>query len=184
MKIFFLRLLIIFTISFLEYSFFDIVFPWVEAPVILLVSIVSWTLIVGFPKSLTVVLPLAVVFDIASSGMLGYFTLYAALLSYVTSFLSRRLLFEQRGIGLFSYAFFAAGSVLGSVLFEYLFSYGVFSHVTLATDTGILLTRIFSSTLFFSSLFAIPIFLCSYWCIKEFEKYVESLYRGEFSKVR
>ena len=42
MKIFFLRLLFILTLVFFEFSFFDVLFPRVAVPVVLVVSVVAW----------------------------------------------------------------------------------------------------------------------------------------------
>src|SRR3990167_8048401 len=121
MKIFFLRLLFILSLVSFEFSFFDVLFPKIAVPVILIVSIVAWTLLVGFPSVLYMVIPLSAFFDIASSGNLGLLTLYAVPLSYTTSFLSRRLLAEHLGTGMILYALFASLGSFGYVVFNLLF---------------------------------------------------------------
>ncbi|OGI19605.1 MAG: hypothetical protein A3J06_01115 [Candidatus Moranbacteria bacterium RIFCSPLOWO2_02_FULL_48_19] len=157
MKIFFLRLLFILSLVFFEFSFFDVLFPRMAAPVILIVSIVVWTLLVGFPRVLYMVIPLSAFFDIASSGSLGSLTLYAVLLSYATSFLSRRLLAEHHGTGMVLYALFASLGSFGYVVFNLLFGQensfswraDAFTEVFSAVATSKLLLPIFLSALLF-----------------------------------
>ena len=157
MKIFFLRLLFILSLVFFEFSFFDVLFPRMAVPVILIVSIVVWTLLVGFPRVLSMVIPLAAFFDIASSGSLGSLTLYTVPLSYATSFLSRRLLVEHHGTGMALYALFAAFGSFGYVVFHLLFGQessffwhaDAFVEVFLVIATPKLFLPIFLSALLF-----------------------------------
>ncbi len=183
MKAFFLRLLFILAIVFFESSFFDVLFPQVSAPLIILASIVAWTLLSDFPRVLSVILPLAALSDIVSSGEIGALTLYAVALSYATSFLSRRLLMEHRGLGMASYVLFASGGVLGYVVFDVmLFQGGLFSWNTE------MLARLFSSvfsTAFFVSFVSSPLlFVVMYKVIRRFDGYVGSLAQREILKMK
>ncbi|MDP3957482.1 MAG: hypothetical protein Q8Q10_03215 [bacterium] len=163
MKIFFLRLLFILSLVFFESSFFDVLLPKIVVPVILIVSIVVWTLLVGFPYVLYMVIPLSAFFDIASSGTLGPLTLYAVPLSYATNFLSRRLLAEHHGTGMVLYALFASLGSFGYVVFYLLFAQGSSSswHADIFTEafpviaTSKLLLPIFLSALLFPVLYRI-----------------------------
>ncbi|MFZ2299606.1 MAG: hypothetical protein WAW00_00540 [Candidatus Moraniibacteriota bacterium] len=178
MKIFFLRLLFILAIVFFEFSFFDVLFPQVSAPLIIIASIVAWTLLSDFPRVLSVILPLAALSDIVSSGEVGALTLYAVVLSYATSFLSRRLLMEHRGLGMASYALFTSGGVLGYVVFEVvLFRGSLFSW---NTETLVQLFSSVSSAAFLVSFVSSPLlFVAMYRAIRRFDGYVGSLTQRE-----
>lgn len=183
MKIFFLRLFFILSLVFFQFSFFNVLFSRMSMPVILIVSVVAWTLIVGFPRVLFLVIPLAVFFDIASSGALGALTLYAVPLAYATDFLSRRLLAEHRGMGMVLYALFASLGCLGYGVFHFAFTQNgsfFWSAETVirllrATDFLELLLSVFSSMVFF------PIM---YWGIRRFETYMSFAVQKEILQMR
>ena len=121
MKIFFLRLFFILAVVFFEFSFFDILFPQMGAPLVLIASIVAWVLVSGFPAALFMIIPLALLFDVVSAGMPGALTLYAVPLAYAVSFLSRRLLVEHGGFGMVLHGLFAGMSALGYIIFNFIF---------------------------------------------------------------
>lgn len=182
MKIFFFRLLFILVLVFFEFSFFDILFPRIVVPVVLVVSVIVWTLIIDFPRVLYIVVPLAAFFDIVASGTLGALTLYAVLLSYATSFLSRRLLVEHHGMGMTLYALFASGGSFGYIVFHFIFFqgtpfsfFGVFSHFFLTTASSEFLLPIFLSALLFPFL---------HWIIRHFETHVRFIAQREILQVR
>lgn len=183
MNIFFLRFLFILTLVFFECSFFDILFPATLAPFLLITSIVVWVLLSGFPQALFMIIPLAVLFDIVTTGMPNTLTLYAVPLAYTTSFLSRRLLVEHRGAGMFLYALFAAIGALGYTLFDALFFH---------TDTFLSLPEIlprlwlifsFSNILSAVTL-SLPIFFLVYVGIRRFEEYTGTMSRKDFLSVK
>src|SRR3990167_1495084 len=171
MKIFFLRLLFILSLVSFEFSFFDVLFPKIAVPVILIVSIVAWTLLVGFPSVLYMVIPLSAFFDIASSGNLGLLTLYAVPLSYTTSFLSRRLLAEHHGTGMILYALFTSLGSLGYGVLHFVFTRD--SSFFWSAET---VTRLFPATdfleLLLPILFSAVFFPIMYWSIRRFEAYM------------
>lgn len=183
MKIFFLCLLFILTLVFFEFSFFDVLFPRIAVPIILVVSVVVWTLVVDFPRVLYRVIPLTALFDIASSGTLGALTLYAVLLSYATSFLSRRLLVEHRGMGMVLYALFASLGSLGYAVFYLVF----FQGHPFFRPTGIfvsLSSTIMSSEFFLSAFLSVLLFPVIYWIIRRFETYMSFVSQREILQTK
>ena len=183
MKIFFLRLLFIFTILFFEFSFLDVLFPWISAPIIILVSVIAWSLLVSFPRVFFTSISFTVLFDIVSTGMPGIITLYAVILVYATNFLSRRLLVEHHGRGITLYAFFASSSVLGFDVFKFIFSHGNLFFWT--RDTLMLFfSSVFSQNLLFSMFLCVPLFILAYFCISRFEKYMSYETQGESLQMR
>lgn len=169
MKIFFLRLFFILALMFFQFSFFDILFSQISAPLVLIASVVAWTLVSGFPSALFMTVPLTVFFDIVSSGMPGSLTLYAVPLVYATSFLSRRLLVTHTSMGMILYALYAGVSALGYDIFNF-----IFFQSGLPSFSGIfaLLILIF------------PIFAAVYQVIRRFEKYISSISQRDFLKVK
>lgn len=183
MKIAFLRSLFILSIIFFEFSFFDILFPEFSVPIVIIVSVIAWILLSGFPRALFMIVPLSLLFDIVSSGTPGALSLYAVLLAYTTSFLSRRLLVEHRGIGMVLYALFAGIGTFGHSLFNALF---------FQTDLFPGMTGIFSALpamfsfpkVFLPMILSLPLFIIAYHVIRVFEGYVGSLEQRELSNVR
>lgn len=183
MKIFFLRLLFTLAIVFFEFSFFGVLFPQVSAPLIILVSIVAWTLLFEFPRVLYTILPLAALSDIIASGEVGALTLYAVALAYATSFLSRRLLIERHGFGMALYALFAGSGVLGYVVFNSIlfrdslsfWNTGAFTH---------LFSSVFSVAFFLSFMLSPLLFVVMYRVIRRFEGYIDSLVQKEILKMQ
>ncbi|MDO8565711.1 MAG: hypothetical protein Q7S04_00805 [Candidatus Moranbacteria bacterium] len=183
MKIFFLRLFFILSLVFFQFSFFNILFSRVSVPIILIVAVVAWTLIVGFPRVLYMVIPLSIFFDIASFGALGALTLYAVPLAYATDFLSRRLLAEHHGMGMILYALFASLGSFGYGVFHFVFTRG--SSFLWSAET---VTRFFRATGFlelllpiFSSVVFFPIL---YWSIRRFETYMSFAVQKEILQMR
>lgn len=183
MKVFFFRLFFILVLVFFEFSFLDVLFPWISAPIVLIDSAVAWALLVSFPRVLFMTIPLTAFFDIVASETQGMLTLYAVLLVYVLSFLSRRLLLEYRGINMALYALFASLGVLGFMFFEFIFSRG----------NPFLWTKEMVATLFFfapfrdvflSMLLCIPFFVCVYFLIRRFEKYMDFIAQGETLQMK
>lgn len=183
MKIFFLRLLFMLIIVFFECSFFDILFPATPAPFLLIASIVAWVLLSGFPQALFIIIPLAALFDIVTTGMPRTLTLYAVPLAYTTSFLSRRLLVEHRGAGMFLYALFAAIGALGYTLFDVLFfqSDKFFGLQEISSSFWLMFS--FSNILSAIAL-SLPIFFLAYAGIRRFEGYIGTMSRNDFLGVK
>jgi hypothetical protein len=183
MKMFFLRLIFILTLVFFEYSFFDVLFPWISAPLVIISAVMAWALLINFPHVLFMTIPLTVFFDIVSSGMPGKLTLYAVLLVYGMSFLSRRLLVERRGLGIALYMLFTALGVMGYPIFEFIFS----QRNPLFWTIDILIV-FFSSlpflNLFHSLLLSAPLFAVSFFVIRRFEGYMNFVAQGEVLKMR
>lgn len=182
MKIFFLRMLFILSLVFFEFSFFSVLFPNFSVPVILVVSIVVWTLLVGFPRVLSMVIPLSAFFDIASSGNLGSMTLYVVPLSYATSFLSRRLLAEHHGTGMVLYAFFASLGSFGYVVFKLLFTHGssFFRLAEIPIETFLAIT---TPQFLLSILLSALLFPIMYGIIRRVETYMSMLAQREVSQM-
>lgn len=168
MKIFFLRLFFILALMFFQFSFFDILFSQISAPLVLIASVVSFVLVSGFPSALFMTVPLTVFFDIVSSGMPGPLTLYAVPLVYATSFLSRRLLVAHISMGMILYALYAGVSSFGYDLFNFIFFQSGWPSL---------------SEIFVLSVLILPVFTGVYQIIKRFEKYIGSISQRDFLKV-
>jgi hypothetical protein len=183
MKIFFLRLFFIFFLVFFEFSFFDVLFPWIAVPAVLVVSIVAWALIVDFPYVLYMVVPLTAFYDIVSSGALGTLVLYAVLLAYATSFLSRRLLVEHHGVGMVLYALFASLGSFGYMVFNFILSQDIASFWQPATTPQFFLTAGFFD--FFLQIFlSVLLFPVAHRIIRSFETYVRLVAQREILQIR
>ncbi|MBI2439438.1 MAG: hypothetical protein HYV45_02470 [Candidatus Moranbacteria bacterium] len=181
MKVFFLRFLFIVTILFFEYSFLDILFPIITVPVLLLSTVVAWTLVAGFPRAIIFLLPLTIIFDCVSLGTISALTLYAVLLSYATGFFSRRLLAERRGLSMAIYAFFSAINVLGFMLFVKIFFQKNDISFFLLSEIA---TAVFSWQFFLSFFLSFFLFFPAYYSIRMFEEYIKNIVQSEFSRIR
>ncbi len=180
MKAFFLRTLLLLFLVLLQLSFFDILFPWFRAPLFLLGMVVIFSLVRGFPGALMMTLPLTLLFDAVSRGMVSWFSLYAVIISYGISFLSRRLLIEHRGLGLGLYAGVAFG---GALFYQLLFAFVVSGFSTPAES---LLKALFpsSESLIFSLVFFLPLFLFLYFALRHFEGYLAEQSQRQFRNIR
>lgn len=180
MKIFFLRVCSLLLILFLQISFFDILFPWFKAPLFLLGAMVALTLVRGFPQALFVTLPLAILFDVASLGAVGWFSLYATLFTYGTSFLSRRLLIEHQGFGLLLYALVAYG---GALLYQGIFSLVMYEYLTPNTPFSWALMPSVEGLLF-ALVLMIPLFILTYFGVKYVEERLRLMSERQFQNIR
>lgn len=183
MKIFFIRVCVILILVFLEVSFFNVLFSTTPAPLILIASVVAWVLIVGFSQALYMLIPLALLFDIVTMGVLGAFSLYALLLAYTTSFISRRFLVEYHGIGMVPYAFFVGIGAIGYACFNILFfqadlwSRGI--------DVFFDLAPVFSvSKIGFSFILGPLFFLGIYHGIDRLEKYISVITQRAMTPIK
>lgn len=181
MKSFFLKTCFLLLIVFFQISFLNILFPSVPSFLLPLAAVIAWTLALGFPKSLTMTLPLVLFFDLQASGGLTALSLYAVLLAYGTSFLSRRVLIERRGLGVLLYGFFSAGAVLGYQALGWL------RLVLPESFSGVAdilppLSQSFSQ-IFFAGLLACFLFIGIYGLVGRFEKHLEQTL-GQFSAVK
>lgn len=182
MKVFFLRLAFVLLLVFLQISFFNILFPWFHAPMFLLTIVVAWTLVLGFPRSLFMILPLTLLFDIISYGKVSEFSLYAVLLAYGTSFLFKRLHLEHRGLGLSVYALYAGSGILVYQLgVSVFFQEGIF-HQTASSPSIFLFPSL--SILIFSFVMSIPTFLFMHMVLRKFEARMELINQKQFLNVR
>ncbi len=177
MKIFVLRVLLLLTLVFLQVSFFSILFPWFRAPLFLLGVIAALTLARNFPSALLVVVPLTLLYDAVTFGGVTWFSVYAVVFSYVTSFLLRRLLLEHQGIGVVLYGLL---SYLAALFYQFL--YGV-----LSVESDI---RIFGfsapseESLIFSLLVFLPVFMITVAGISRFETFVRQMSERQFRNIR
>ncbi|GEM_PF-1694904 len=182
MKTLLIRFLLLLIVIFFQLSFLDILFPQLAVPIGIVVCTVVWTLVQGFPRALWMTVPLSVLYEIVVSGSVGIFSVFSIVLAYGVSFLSRRLLIEERGNGIFLYAVVAAGAALVCRIFLIAF---------LAGDTGVYVFR----TGGFSSLFVgIPImrivvissvlFIVAYPLMRRFENYIVRISQQQFLNVR
>lgn len=179
MKTFFFRTGFLILLVLLQLSFFDILLPWFRAPLFLLGAVVALTLVRGFPKSLAMTVPLTLLFESASLGAVTWFSLYAVLFSYGTSFLSRRLLIEHRGFGLGLYAIVSFGGVL---LYQSFFSFLLFERG--ASEALHFASMASFESVLFSLILSLPVFALTYIVTQRFEKYLELVEQRRFLNVR
>ncbi|MFZ2187887.1 MAG: hypothetical protein WAV46_04680 [Candidatus Moraniibacteriota bacterium] len=183
MKIFISRLIFIFVFVCFEFSFFDVLFPWVAAPLVIMSAVVAWSLLMSFPRVLFMTIPLTLFSDIVAIGTPGTLTLYAVLLAYTMSFFSRRFLLEHRGVGLLLYALVSAVGVMGFAVFEFIFSRGnpfSWTKEMFAPFPPLVSFQNFSLSL----LLCMPLFLLAYVIIRRFEAYMQYIAQGEALKMR
>ncbi|MDP2837697.1 MAG: hypothetical protein Q8O53_00260 [Candidatus Moranbacteria bacterium] len=180
MKIFFLRTLFLLFLVFLQISFFDILFSWFRAPLFLLGVVVIFTLVRGFPSALFMTIPLTLLFDTISLGAVTWFSLYAVIFSYGTSFLSRRLLIEHRGMGLGLYALVAYG---GAFLYQALFSFIMYTYFAKSSFASPELIPSVES-LIFSLVVESLLFVLMYFVVSRAEEYFSHINQQQFRSVR
>jgi hypothetical protein len=182
MKILFLRFITIVCAVALQLSFFDIAFPWFHVPLLLIACVTAWTLALGFPESLKMTVPLTVIFEILSVGTVGAFSLYAVLLAYAVSFLSRRILVGQHGAGAFLYAIFTSAMALVYQGMMYLLLHG---RTDVAESDLLRLPSEFSpGMLLLSAVLAVLAFLIAYPAILRFEERAKLIVQKQFLNVR
>lgn len=180
MKVFFFRSIFLLLLVLLQLSFFDILFPWFRAPLFLLGAVVVFTLVRGFPGALFMTVPLTLLCDVVSVGAITWFSVYAVIFSYGTSFLSRRLLIEHQGLGLGLYALV---SYSGVVLYQLFFSLVVYQQIVAGTVPPFAFMPS-GASLLFSLLFSLPLFAITYFVVKRFERYLELVNQRKFLNVR
>lgn len=180
MRSFFFQVIFLLLLVFLQFSFFGIVFPWFRAPLFLVGAVVAFTLVRGFPGTLFMVVPLVLLFDAITLGAVSWFSLYAVFFAYVTSFLSRRLLIEHRGLGLGLYTLVAYGVTL---LYQFLHAAVVYDDDA-ASLLSFRLAAPSVENLLFSLVAFVPIFVVTYLTIKRFEDYLETVRQKQFRGIR
>lgn len=180
MKVFFLRTVFLFILVFLQISFFGIIFPWFRAPLFLSGVIVAMTLVRSFPGALVMVLPLSLMYDIASSGTVTWFSVYAIFISYVTSFMLRRLMLDHQGLGLGLYGLVSYGITLfyQGIFFGFVYHESVIDPTTLISNSPSV------ESLVFSLIFFLPVFAITYYMLRRFEDYIELINQRQFRGIR
>jgi hypothetical protein len=178
MKILFLRTIVLLTLVFLQISFFSILFPWFRAPLFLLGVIAATTLARSFPSALFVVVPLTLLYEAVTYGGVTWFSVYAVLFSYVTSFLLRRLLLEHQGIGVVLYALL---SYLAALFYQFL--YGAFT-VQEGVSRAFGLTTPSNESLVFSLLVFLPVFIITAMGITRFEASLKQMSERQFRHIK
>ncbi len=180
MKVFFLRSAFFILLVFLQISFFGIIFPWFHAPLFLIGVVVAMTLVRSFPDVLFIVLPVTLLFDVASSGTITWFSVFAILTSYVTSFLLRRLMIDHRGMGLVLYALESYGATLlyQGVFFALLYRQTIVDHTVMISNLPSVDSLLFALVSF------IPVFFLTYVIVRRFEDFIEVLNQKQFRGIR
>lgn len=180
MKLLFYRIIFLLFLVLMQLSFFDIIFPWFRIPLFLLGVVVIFTLVRGFPQALFMTVPLTLLFDVTSIGTVTWFSFYAVIFSYGTSFLSRRLLVEHRGLGLLLYAVVSYGGVL---LYQFIFFFFIRENVFVHTAFP-LWALPSNESLLYTFVFSLPIFIGTYFAIKRFEEHLNLVNQKQFLNVR
>lgn len=110
MSVFFKRFFLLLVAVILQRSFLDILWPTLEAPAMIIATVISLTFLFGFIRGLGwVLLVLLLHFLLGEAGM---FPVFAIGIAYGTSFLSRRLLIERRTESSLALALVAAVSAI------------------------------------------------------------------------
>ena len=101
----------------LQRSFLDVLWPSLEAPSLLIATIISLVFLLGFKQSLGWVLFTVLLFMLL--GTVGYFAIFAVVVAYGTSFLSRRLLIERRLQSILALSVVSAGSAVAYLFISF-----------------------------------------------------------------
>jgi hypothetical protein len=105
MKIYFYYFLLFVVLLILQFSFLNVLFPFVGAPLCIIAAGVIWTIRLGFRKALWLLVPLLLLYDVLGAGRIEVYSLYILFFSYAMSFLSRRVLLENTLVSTFFYSF-------------------------------------------------------------------------------
>lgn len=179
MKTLLVRGAIVCLLVFFQVSFLDILFPWFHVPLLIVASIVSWTLLVGFPASLWITVPLCLLFDLIIFGSVSGLSLYGVALAYATSFVSRRLMADRQGAGAGVYALFAAGAAVAYQLLS-------FFYVSVTAPFPLTGLPLFlpPSVLLFSLVLTLPLFVFTHTFLGRVENRLALALQKQFVRVR
>lgn len=91
---------------FIQTSVLPVLFGDYQLPNFILMAVVAWTIVYGFSAAFPWVIFCGIVFDLFSYSIVGSNVIIFVLISYLISFLSKRLLIESKGWGSLVIAFF------------------------------------------------------------------------------
>lgn len=173
MQYIFFRIVVVILIVTFQYSVMNILWPGITVPVFLVAATVALTLVFKFVPALPMVIGIGIMTGCAyGSGWFDWFSIYLVFVSYVTSFLAGRFLFEHRGWGLL----FAFGIVFGSSLVwkvgEHVLSGGMF--ISAFSVIGIMQILLVGGLSF----------VIAYPLVARFERYIKSSSDRQFRSVR
>lgn len=172
MKIVFLQTFLILFLVVLQASFVDILFPAFVIPVVILSASVIWTLTLGFREALWFIIPLLLVYDSLSAGMIEPFSLFIIFFCYAVSFISRRILLEHSGLSILIYASFIYGA-----LFVY---QGVISKVT--GSPFFVVSTVSMAMLYF--IVTIAVFACMKIFLLRFQAFISQIRSDQALMIR
>jgi hypothetical protein len=122
MSIFVERLLPLLFLAVLQQSFFDILFPSLAVPVLVVALAVALAVIVGFERALGWSLLALFLSEMLGAGRIDTMAPLLVVLVYGASFLSRRLVFEHRFRGVALLSLLAATGTIPVAVFSMLVS--------------------------------------------------------------
>lgn len=167
-KIFWWRLSFLLLFCTLQFSVATLLFPQSAVPGFLLNVAMVLVLVRGFRASAWEWLFLFFVFDILRMGTITLFTPAGIFFCYLTSFISRRFLFEHRGTSLFLLSLLSGAGAVSYSLFLSFFE-----------KRELLLLGIISDFVL-ACLTFVPLFLLVQW----FERRLETTREAEFRGLR
>ena len=166
MSTFIQRIMLLLFAVILQRSFFDILWPSLIAPALIISVVVSLVFLLGFKQGLPWVFLTLFLYTLL--GEVGIFPVFAVGVAYGTSFLSRRLLIEHRFQSSLALSIVTAASAIVYVLGSIVLSGS-------STTVGQVIGSIFEALLIF------PIVLI---VIRFSEEYIQSTQMAEFRGLR
>jgi hypothetical protein len=122
MSIILQQILLLLVIVILQRSFLDILWPGLDAPSLIIATIVALVFILGFSRALGWVIALVFFYELLGSGTVqAVFPVAAVAIAYAASFLSRRLLIERHAESSLALGLVSASAVLAHLLSLVLF---------------------------------------------------------------
>ncbi|MEP7162885.1 MAG: hypothetical protein ABI747_03925 [Candidatus Moraniibacteriota bacterium] len=167
-RIFWWRLLFGLAVILLQFSLGTIVFPGNPVPGLLLNTIVALVLVRGFREGASQWLVLLIGYDLLRVGFVTPLVPMGILLAYATSFISRRYVFEHRGVGMILLSFL---SVAFGILYVFFLAW---------TNSRFFGAGVFLSDSLLAFIFFFPVFSL----VQYFESRLETVYRSDFRGMR
>lgn len=128
--------LFLLAIILIQHAFFSVLFPKSVVPFVVFSAVAALVLVQGFREGLARWLLLILAYDLLRSGMVTPVVPVGILLAYGMSFLSRRFVLEQRGVGVWIAALVLAGFSLTVHLLWWLVSGQAPPFILIVGDTG------------------------------------------------
>ncbi len=169
MKILIFYLLFFLGLIIFQISFLDILTPSPTLPLIILISLIHFSLLVPFPQVFYRTIPLSLLFDIITASP-GIMTLYSILLVYIVGSFTKRFFVDNH----ISFSlFYIVIAFIGSIGFS-LFSFFFFAEFFAREDKNLAFSLFLSSQHFLLTfLLCIPLFILLLYVVRSFTRYIQ-----------